>query len=109
MISLFLSFSKDTLSGDTKVVLVNAIYFKGTWKIQFDPELTTRRKFFYNSNNTEEYEMMDYMETEGLFSFGDVKELEAQAVAIPYKVNSIFIDKSSIYGIIFFWGLKFCS
>uniref|UniRef100_I3MZL7 Serpin B6-like n=2 Tax=Ictidomys tridecemlineatus TaxID=43179 RepID=I3MZL7_ICTTR len=37
--------SPGSLNTDTKLVLVNAIYFKGNWDKQFDKELTQERPF----------------------------------------------------------------
>ncbi|GFY49868.1 serpin B8 [Trichonephila inaurata madagascariensis] len=36
------------LSPSTVMVLLNSVYFKGTWKFHFAPELTFRRKFYNN-------------------------------------------------------------
>jgi serpin B len=38
-------FSADALSADTRLVFANAIYFKGQWQQQFDPQQTTDRPF----------------------------------------------------------------
>ncbi|XP_015332562.1 serpin B6-like [Marmota marmota marmota] len=37
--------SPGSLNTNTKLVLVNAIYFKGNWDKQFDKELTQERPF----------------------------------------------------------------
>lgn len=43
--------NEDSVTLDTKLVLVNAIYFKGIWDIEFDKELTSRTDF--HASNTE--------------------------------------------------------
>ncbi|CAL1292432.1 unnamed protein product [Larinioides sclopetarius] len=43
----------DDLSPSTLMVLLNAIYFKGTWKTQFDPKQTTGGIFFNNGLESE--------------------------------------------------------
>ena len=37
---------KDSLTSDTRLVLINAIYFLGTWKYQFNSSLTKKRDFY---------------------------------------------------------------
>lgn len=42
----------------TRLVLVNAIYFKGDWKFPFDPDLTEESDFFVSQSKTVEVLMM---------------------------------------------------
>jgi serine protease inhibitor len=46
------------LNSLTRLVLVNAIYFKGEWAIQFDPELTSGAAFFTAPNLQVQVPMM---------------------------------------------------
>jgi len=69
----------EQLSPDARMVLLNAIYFYGTWANEFDKEGTKMRTFFKTDGTTKEVPMMnkeDKLEysTNNLFS----------AVKIPY-------------------------
>ena len=41
-------FPSGSLSSSTKLVLVNAVYFKGQWNHKFDEKHTTEEKFWLN-------------------------------------------------------------
>lgn len=38
----------NSLDGSTSLLLVNAIYFKGTWQIKFNPKFTASEPFYVN-------------------------------------------------------------
>lgn len=50
--------SEDALDVDTRMILVNAIYFKGIWEEQFDPKLTLKQQFKLLNGNSIEIDMM---------------------------------------------------
>jgi len=74
----------DSLHPRDIAVLINAIHFKGTWLVEFDPE-RTGKKDFHGLSGTTAVDMMsragefDYLEEKGLF----------QAVRLPYEEGSI--------------------
>lgn len=74
--------SPDSLSGDTRMVLVNAIYFKGFWQHQF-PKHNTHKAPFYTSE-IDSFEV-DTMNVKAHFKYGIFTELEASAIELPYK------------------------
>jgi serpin B len=66
------------LRSDEFLVLVNAIYFKGTWTKEFDPKLTAPRDFYLASGSAQR----QMMNREDRFRY---KEDDAmQAVVLPY-------------------------
>lgn len=66
---------------DTKLVMVNAIYFKSPWKFPFDSEDTGRAPFHTRSTKFD----VDMMVAEDEFPYGDLPELNAKIVSIHYK------------------------
>jgi serpin B len=67
----------------TRLVLVNAIYFKGLWKHRFDEKLTSREMFHVSQGKQVQVDMMKITE---IFWYGEIQELEARAISLPYKV-----------------------
>lgn len=70
----------DSLSDDIKMVLLNAIYFKGRWQNKFE-ERSTMKKPFYNLG-TQEIQVDTMNKLERLRYYED---LNVQAVSLPYK------------------------
>jgi len=52
----------DRLNDNTVMLLINAIYFKGKWKLQFDPDDTSEKPFFKPSGSQELVQMMKQKE-----------------------------------------------
>ncbi|MCF8079085.1 MAG: serpin family protein [Desulfobacterales bacterium] len=55
----------DDIDSDTRLVLTNAIYFKGEWTSQFEKELTQKRPFYLEPEKAVDVEMM--------FKFGKLR------------------------------------
>ncbi|GBP43743.1 Alaserpin [Eumeta japonica] len=72
----------DSLDGDTRAVLVNAIYFKGSWKTKFNKDATTDRDFHVSATNTVK---IPTMYINGEFKYGRSDELNAQLLELPYE------------------------
>lgn len=70
----------------TKLVLLNAVYFKGSWQIQFDPN-NTKQELFYN--NEIHAQQTDMMKSNGKFNYTQVEELESQLLELPYNGDDI--------------------
>ncbi len=76
---------KDLLSPgmlvDARLVLTNAIYFKGDWATMFDPERTRPTEFHVTPEDTVTVEMMNMMDER--FKYHDSGD--AQVLELPYK------------------------
>ncbi|XP_068989080.1 serine protease inhibitor 3/4-like isoform X1 [Bombus flavifrons] len=66
----------------TRLALVNAIYFKGQWKNKFDPKLTSDMPFH---TSKVEVKNVPTMYKQGIYKYGDLVDLNAKFVVIPYK------------------------
>ncbi|KAL7017863.1 hypothetical protein ACKWTF_010549 [Chironomus riparius] len=78
--------SPDSLNADTRMVLVNAIYFKGFWQHQFDKKQTFKAPFFLNDVDSVD---VDFMRIKKHFNYGVFDELDATALELPYKDSDI--------------------
>nr|XP_043890257.1 leukocyte elastase inhibitor-like [Solea senegalensis] len=70
------------LSSLTRLVLVNAIYFKGDWNKQFEEDATRDAQFRLNKNDTKPVKMM-YQKTK--FPMNVVTEFNLKVLELPYK------------------------
>ena len=78
----------DAITTDfTKLILTNAIYFKGIWKVQFNKENTTERLFILPSGETVDVPTMSLINTEDVFNYTETDEL--QMLELPYTGNNI--------------------
>lgn len=78
--------SEDSLDVDTRMILVNAIYFKGFWADQFSRHATYKSPFYVNDNSSVE---VDFMRIWKRFKYGLVQKLDAIALELPYKDSDI--------------------
>jgi serine protease inhibitor len=74
------------LRSDTRLVLTNAIYFKGDWETQFDKAQTKNEVFFLSPAQTATTPLMH---REGSFSYFNGGTF--QALEIPYKSKELSI------------------
>lgn len=72
------------LSGNTRLVLTNAIYFKGNWAKQFKPDRTRDQEFTLQNGKKEKVRMMHQT---GEFSFFQNEELKV--LELPYAGDNL--------------------
>jgi serpin B len=75
------------LDPDTKLVLTNAIYFKGDWEWEFDKSDTRDRNFKISPGNTIKTPMMFMDNDKAKFNYADLGDL--QILELPYKGEDI--------------------
>lgn len=78
---------KGILNNMVRMVLTNAIYFKGTWEWEFDKSDTRDGDFKINSGNTVKAEMMHMDPDKARFNYADLDKL--QILELPYKGGDI--------------------
>ncbi|KRF97545.1 uncharacterized protein Dwil_GK20760, isoform C [Drosophila willistoni] len=74
------------LSADSRLVLVNAIHFKGNWVHQFDVRSTRPEPFYLNDVDSKNVPMMNVKEN---FGYAELPELDATALQLPYKDSDL--------------------
>ncbi|ROT83152.1 putative serine proteinase inhibitor [Penaeus vannamei] len=72
------------------IVLANAVYFKGLWEQQFQPDNTHLEKFY---PAPDQHAFVDMMTQENKFPIGYSGDLDAQVLEIPYRERgaSLFV------------------
>ncbi|XP_064189297.1 leukocyte elastase inhibitor-like [Anguilla rostrata] len=73
--------SEGTVDNMTRLVLVNAIYFKGNWDKKFKEADTKEVQFKLNKNESKPVQMMHQ---EAKFGFGFIPEVNCQILEMPY-------------------------
>jgi len=71
----------------TKLILTNAIYFKGVWQVQFDEVNTTEQDFTVSTDETIQVETMKLTGTEDMFNYTETDDL--QILELPYTGDDI--------------------
>ncbi|XP_013377280.1 PREDICTED: serpin B9-like isoform X4 [Chinchilla lanigera] len=74
--------AKDSIGEDCRLVLINAVYFKGSWEEPFE-EWSTRTVPF--KINQKEQRPVQMMFQEATFPLAHVSEVQAQVLELPYK------------------------
>uniref|UniRef100_A0A914C8G6 Serpin domain-containing protein n=1 Tax=Acrobeloides nanus TaxID=290746 RepID=A0A914C8G6_9BILA len=78
--------SPDMIDGLTRVILVNAIYFKGNWANKFDKNLTEEKPFYKSENNERKVQMM---KKKAKFPYYENENV--QVLGLPYQDEEIYM------------------
>ena len=71
--------ARRTLDPDSRLVLVNAIYFKGRWRLEFSPQITRDEAFYLEDGGTVQAPLMRRTD-----EFRHVQAVGFQAVELDY-------------------------
>jgi serpin B len=77
---------KGVINSDTRLVLTNAIYFKGKWQLQFEKK-NTEEKDFTTPTTTVKAQMMSITGKDAKFNYVQLEGL--QALELPYEGDEI--------------------
>ncbi|XP_011704357.1 PREDICTED: alaserpin-like isoform X3 [Wasmannia auropunctata] len=91
--------TQDDLNDDTKLVLANAVYFKGQWAHQFDPQATSNRPFHVSESNQVE---VPTMYRKGNYKYAELPEYDAKCIELPYankEISMVIILPNQINGL----------
>lgn len=80
--------SPDLINKDTRVILANAIYFKGFWLSKFKKEQTKKLPFNLANGDIKDVNMMT-MSNEMFDCLTDISDLEATACEFPYEGDKV--------------------
>ncbi|XP_051160515.1 antichymotrypsin-2-like isoform X2 [Leptopilina boulardi] len=70
------------INDETRLFMINAVYFKSSWKNKFDLKLTTQQDFYKENNKVKQVYMMF---KSAHFSHGVLEDLNAKFIEIPYQ------------------------
>jgi len=71
----------------TRLISVNAVYFKGQWQQEFSTDLTADDEFHVSPEESVEIKKM-YL-PKGKFLYGENSQLHCQAIELPYTGGSL--------------------
>ncbi|XP_053965659.1 serine protease inhibitor 42Dd [Anastrepha ludens] len=75
-----------TFDALTRLVLLNALHFKGSWANKFDEEETAEDDFWISE---EESIKLPFMNKKAKFGYGFFEELDCQALEMPYNNSDL--------------------
>ena len=95
----------DSLSSNTRFVLVNAIYFYGTWKYQFDTKNTKTAKFSVTGKKSNEKASdveVDMMHQSGNFKVCKPDDIDAKVLQMNYtgdRLSMVIVLPNKVDGL----------
>jgi serpin B len=79
--------TKGIINSSTRLVLTNAIYFKGLWLDQFNKKNTQEKDFKVDQNNTVKVQMMSSTGEKAKFNYSETEKV--QILELPYEGNEL--------------------
>ncbi|XP_052766202.1 serpin B4-like [Mya arenaria] len=76
-----------SITSQTGMVVVNAIYFKGEWADKFEPRSTTKTDFHPSASSKVQVDMMK--ERMDYAKYGESKEMKCKVLQLPYQGKEI--------------------
>lgn len=76
-------FPQNSLNSNTRLVLANAVYFKGTWVKQFERSKTTNESFTVNATRSVTVPMMQRTDKDAVFKYTEMSGM--QILELPYE------------------------
>jgi len=70
----------------TRLVLVNTVYFRGEWREKFSRDSTRKEDFFLDNSKSVKVQMMRLSDS---IEYGKFPEMDAKVIGLPYKVFSL--------------------
>ena len=77
----------DDIHPATIMFLINTIYFKGNWQVEFDPDKTYESDFYVDGTSTGKVDMMSYKGNTLFYDAGEYK-----IISLPYGDGGMFMD-----------------
>jgi serpin B len=78
-------FPSGSIDGNVRLVLTNAIYFKGDWLYEFDEDATSEEEFHVSPTSTVMVDMMNLRDE--TFNYAEIDEL--QILELPYTGEDV--------------------
>ncbi|XP_034940184.1 ovalbumin-related protein X-like [Chelonus insularis] len=91
--------NSDDITADTRMILVNAIYFKGLWKFPFSRKDTTNEPFYLTKEN---YKLVPIMKKKIRYAHGELPQMNSRFIEIPYtneNLSMVIILPNEIEGL----------
>jgi len=80
-------FPPGSLNSNSRLVITNAVYFKGKWVKQFDKELTRDEDFWITEERSVKVPMMRMTDPQSMFNYGETESL--QILELPYEGDAL--------------------
>jgi len=77
------------INQDTRLVITNAIYFKGNWVNKFNENNTIEKSFTLNNNLTKKVQMMSLLSSHNSPNYNYLENEDLQVLELPYSGDDI--------------------